>query len=114
MRYRGDMTIPFDTHAFVKKLTPAGVSEAQAEVHAEALGELVIERLATREDIAALKDELRALEERLEARIGTLEARIGTLVTKEELKDLELRLTLRFGAMLAAAVAVIAALVKLL
>ena len=107
MGYRGGMRIPFDTHAFVKKLTAAGVSEAQAEVHAEALGELVIERLATRDDIAALKDELRALEERLEARFGTL-------ATKEELKDLELRLTLRFGAMLAAAVAVIAALVKLL
>ena len=76
--------IPFDTHAFVKKLTAAGVPEPQAEVHAEALGELVFERLVT-------KDDLRA-----------------------ELKAVELRLTLRFGAMLTAAVAIITVLVKLL
>ena len=76
--------IPFDTHAFVKKLTAACVPEPQAEVHAEALVEVVFERLVT-------KDDLRA-----------------------ELKAVELRLTLRFGAMLTAAVAVITVLVKLL
>ena len=87
--------IPFDTHAFVKELTAAGVPEPQAEVHARVPAEVVIDRLATKED-------LRALEERLLAHIDG------------RLKDLELRLTLRFGIMLAAAVAIIAALNKLL
>jgi hypothetical protein len=77
-------TIPFDTHAYVKKLVAAGAPERQAEVHAEAMAELVFERLATKEDL-----------------------RTG-------LQALELRLTLRFGVMLAAAVAITTALVKLL
>jgi hypothetical protein len=84
-------SIPFDTHAFVKKLVAAGVPEQQAEVHAEIMAEVVIERLAT-------KDDLRGLEDRLDTK----------------LKDLEMRLTFRFGAMLAATVAITTALVKLL
>lgn len=83
--------IPFDTHAYVKRLVAAGVPEAQAEVHAQVFGELVIEQLATKADLQALELRLRG-----------------------ELKDLELRITLRFGAMLAAAVATVVALVKLL
>ena len=79
-----DHSIPFDTHAYVKRLKAAGVPEAQAEVHAEAIAELVNEQLAT----------------------------------KRDLRELELRLkhdlTLRLGAVAVAAVAVVAALVKLL
>ena len=101
------MRIPFDTHAFVKELIAAGVPENQAEVHARLMSEMVIERLATKDDLKLLKDDLKLLEERLGARINTL-------ATKDELKDLELRLTLRFGAMLAAAVAVTVTLVKIL
>jgi len=81
----------FDTHAFVKRLTAAGMPEAQAEILAEEQARLIDERLATKADIAALKADLRALEERL-----------------------EYRLTIRLGAMLAVAVAIVAALVKLL
>lgn len=44
-------TIPFDTHAYVKKLTAAGLPEAQAEVQAEAIAELVNDQLATKRDI---------------------------------------------------------------
>ena len=36
------------------------------------------------------------------------------LATKQDLKELELRLTIRLGAMMAASIAIIAALVKLL
>ena len=39
---------------------------------------------------------------------------LSRLATKTDLKDMELGLTLRFGAMLAAAVAIVVALVKLL
>ena len=77
-------TIPFDTHAFVKKLESVGFTEAQAEVQAEALAELVNSELAT----------------------------------KRDLHEMELRLkhdlTLRMGAVTTAAVAIFAALVKLL
>jgi hypothetical protein len=83
--------IPFDTHAYVKRLVAAGVPEAQAEIHAQVFAEVVIEHLATKEDLLALEQRLRA-----------------------EMKDLELRLTLRFGGMLAVAVAITVALGKLL
>ena len=71
--------ISFDTLAYAKKLIEAGVPAKQAEVHAEALAEMVDEQLTT----------------------------------KRDLKELEMRLIIRIGAMLAAAVAIIATLVKL-
>ena len=54
----------FDTHAFVKRLTAAGMPEAQAEVLADEQVRLIDDRLATKEDIAKLqaatKEELQA------------------------------------------------------
>ena len=110
-------SIPFDTHAFVKELIAAGVPEAQAEVHARVLGEMVVEHFATKDDIARVREDIDRVREdigRVREDIGRVRDGLRAYATKEDLKDLELRLTLRFGAMLAAAVAVIAALVKLL
>jgi hypothetical protein len=45
----------FDTHAFVKRLTAAGMPEAQAEVLADEQVRLIDDRLATKEDIAKLQ-----------------------------------------------------------
>ena len=72
--------IMFDTHAFVKELTQAGMPEKQAEVLAHSQTKLIDEKLAT----------------------------------KQDLKELELRLTLRLGSMMVVAIGVVAALVKLL
>ena len=88
-------SIAFDTHAFVKELTEAGMPEVQAEVLARSQAKLINEQLATKQD---LKD----LEERL----------------RRDMKELELRLkhdlTVRLGSMMVIAVGVVAALVKLL
>ena len=73
-------TIVFDSHAFVKELTEAGMPEAQAEVLARSQANLIDEKLAT----------------------------------KEALKKLELRLTMRLGSMMVVAVGVVATLVELL
>ena len=73
-------TIVFDTHAFVKELTQAGMPEAQAEVLARSQATLIDEKPAT----------------------------------KQDLKELELRLTIRLGSMMVVAIGVVAALVKLL
>ena len=56
------MALPaFDTHAYVKRLRNAGVSEeqaeAQAELQAQVLSSLVTEKLATKEDLANLRKE---------------------------------------------------------
>ena len=81
----------FDTHAFIKRLTAAGMPVDQAAVLADEHARLLGEQLATKQDVALLRSDLVVLEQRI--------------------KD---QLTIRVGGMLAAAVAVIAALVKLL
>ena len=77
-------SIAFDTHAFVKELTEAGMPEAQAEILARSQAKLINEELATKRDLKEL--ELR----------------------------LKHDLTVRLGSMMVIAVGVVAALVKLL
>ena len=83
--------IPFDTLGYAKKLKEAGFTEAQAEVQAEALAHIIDERLATKQDIVALRRDLKELEIRL----------------KHDL-------TLRLGGMMMAGIVIVATLVKLL
>jgi len=80
-------SIPFDTHKFVKRLTEAGMPEAQAEILADEQASLIDHRLATKRDIADIK---------------------------RDLKELESRLTIRLGGMLVTGIAVVATLIKLL
>jgi len=74
----------FDTLAYAKKLKAAGFTEQQAEVQAEAIFEMIDEKLATKRD-------LRELEERLMNKI-----------------------TIRMGSMMIAAVTILAVLIKIL
>lgn len=76
--------ITFDTHAYIKKLTAVGMPEEQAEVQAQAIAELVTDRLVTKEDL------------------------------DRSLKELEYRLIIRLGSIMVVAVSLIAALVKIL
>ena len=84
-------TLAFDTHAFVKEMTQAGMPEAQAEVLARSQATLIDEKLATKQDLKELEARLR-----------------------HDMKELELRLTIRLGSMMVVAIGVVAALVKLL
>ncbi len=77
-------TITFDTHAYIKKLKTVGVPEEQAEVQAQAIAELVTDRLVTKDDL------------------------------ERGLKELEYRLVIRLGSMIVVAIGVVATLVKLL
>ena len=76
--------ITFDTHAYIKKLTAVGMPEEQAEVQAQAIADLVTDRLVTKEDL------------------------------ERGLKELEYRLIIRLGGMIVVALSLIATLVKLL
>lgn len=51
-------TTTFDTLAYSKKLKAAGMPEQQADIQAEALFELVDEKLATKKDLELLKKDL--------------------------------------------------------
>ncbi len=79
--------LPFDTLAYAKKLIAVGFTNEQAEVQAEAIADLINENLATKRDIEELKLEMKATENRI---------------------------VIKLGAMMAANIAIIAALVKLL
>ena len=128
-------TLTFDTHAFVKELTQAGMPEEQAEVLARSQAMLIDEKLATKQDlkelelrlkrdIQELKRDMKELETRLVRDMQEMEANL-----KRDMKELEMRLTrdmqemelrlkhdltVRLGSMMVVAIGVVAALVKLL
>ena len=84
-------TISFDTLAYAKKLMVAGFTQQQAEVQAEALVEIIDEKLATKQDIKETEKILR-----------------------HEMREMEQRIIIRIGAMLVATIAVLVSLLKLL
>ena len=101
--------LAFDTLAYSKKLRSAGFTEVQAEIQAETIAELIDDKLATKQDILALKRDMKEMEISLKRDMKEME-----LTLKKDIKDSELRLTVRFGAMLTAGIAITATLVKLL
>ena len=84
-------TTTFDTLGYFEKLKAAGFTEEQAKAQANALREVIEERLVTKGDLVQME-----------------------LRLTSEMQKLELRMTLKLGAMMAASVANVAALVKLL
>ena len=89
--------ITFDTLEFTESLKSPGFNESQAKGMAVAIQKVQqanLEALATKADITGVKRDLQEL------------------ATKRDLAEQELRLTLRFGGMLAVAVAVIVMLGK--
>jgi hypothetical protein len=52
--------ISFNTLAYAKRLIAAGVPSKQAEVQAEALAEIIDERIATKQDLKELESRITA------------------------------------------------------
>ena len=113
-------TMTFDTLSYAKKLKSVGFTEEQAEVQVEILAQIIDERLATKQDILALRRDMKELETSLRREMEEIRRDMKEMETslRRDMKEMELRLkhdlTLRLGAMLAAGIAIIAALVKLL
>src|SRR3954453_21580282 len=91
----------FDTLSYARRLKQAGLPEAQAEAIADATRELVVQDVATKSDLAALKAELKA-------DMAAVEQRLTALIETQGL-----RLTIRLGGLIAIGVAVLAAIIKL-
>ena len=94
-------TITFDTLKFAQRLEKAGATREYAIAEAEALSEVFesgTQELATKADLLATKT--------------VLQADISQL--RAEMREMELRMTIKLGGMIAASIAVTAALVKLL
>ncbi|HEX8626505.1 MAG TPA: coiled-coil domain-containing protein [Allosphingosinicella sp.] len=97
--------VAFDTHAFVKRLEAAGMSVTQAEALADAMGDIVLQSITTKADLREVDLGIRAEMKELSA---SLRAEMNEF--RKELKDLELRLTLRMLGMTAATIAILASL----
>ena len=105
----------FDTHAFVKRLTGAGMPEDQAEVLANGQSDLY-ERLVTKEyfeftlnhELEKLKAELKHDIEKVQANLEQVKAEL-----KRDIKEMEQKLTVKLGAFLVIGVTVLSVLDKL-
>jgi len=84
------MAYAMDTLGYAKRLRDAGLSQQQAEAHAEAARDFVMAELVTKTD--------------LQTAVQLLEAKIDAQT---------LRLTVRLGGLLAAGIAILAAVQKL-
>lgn len=80
--------VAFDTHAVIKRLQTAGMDYGQAEAVSDAVSTIALGPLANKTDLKRIANELRI-----------------------ELRDLEQRLTVRMGAMEAATVTILGALI---
>ena len=136
------MAVAFDTLKAATRLqNEAGFNEKQARVLVATLAEGIGENLATKEDVAILRSEVTALRSEmatkedlailrsematkedvaiLRSEVTALSSEVATLrsempVLRGEMRELEQRMTIRLGAMIAAAVGIIVALDKLL
>ena len=88
-------TITFDTHKFVRKLRTAGFDEGQAEAVADAFSEAQGEaELATKADIVSLHRDIDDV--------------------RRDMREMEQRLIINLGGLIAFAIGIVAVLVKLL
>ena len=115
----------FDTHAFVKRLTKAGMPEDQAEVLAKGQSDLY-QRLVTKQHFEfTLKHELEKLRAELKHDIDKVQANLEKLRAelkyelettrtelKRDIKEMEQKLTIRLGAFLGISVTVLALIIK--
>src|SRR5437870_11085074 len=99
----------FDTLSYARRLRQAGVPEAQAEAMADATRELVMQDVATKGDVTALRSDIAGLEQRFRPDLLALEQRLTTAMD-----TLSLRLTVRMGIVLAAGLSLMTALIGLL
>lgn len=98
----------FDTFKFVERLERAGVprehAAAIAEAQRDAMAETLSSELTTRGDLAAAKADLKA---------DVVAVRSDLEGLRKDLQALELRLTVKLGAFVVAAVGVLIAVLKL-
>lgn len=98
----------FDTLAYANKLKAAGIdaklAEAQAEANAEMISTLLEDGLATKQDLFSLQSNL---EKKFILDNASLKQEL-----KQDIKDLEIRLTLRLGGIVIGSAALMTALLS--
>ena len=126
-------SIAFDTHAFVKHLTQAGMDEQQAEALVEYQTQLINDSLATRLDIEEVKKEIAEVKrevEEVKREVAEVKKEVETLrlETRESIEALRLetkesmekvtidmhKMELRLMSIIVITIGVFATLIKLL
>ncbi len=128
-------SVLFDTHAYVRRLQMGGLSSEQAEAHADALLLAMRGGTLTKIDIqefeGRVKDDFRlqakqvdALRSELKEDIHSLDRKIEAVrselkkedlnTSRREFREMETRMTLNFGLMLAAGLCIFLTLEKFL
>ena len=96
----------FDTLTYAKKLQEAGFTEQQAEAQAEALRAVVEENLATKLDLKEMEGRLLHEIELVRRDIKEMDAAV-----RHDMKEMEMRTTLRLGGLVVAGVTVLGAMI---
>jgi hypothetical protein len=120
------MALAFDSLSFARYLRDRGIPQSQSEALADAVRNFVMVNLATQEDILSVRQDLANVRNQLEASLAKSRGELQTSLPnvrnelqtfKQDLQaaldNLALRLTVRFGIMLAAGIAALGAIVKL-
>ncbi len=117
------MARALDTLAYARRLREAGFSEQQAEGQAAALGAVMTDELASKQDLRELATQMtgrfETLERHVDMRLVELERRFEIRLVEfsarfdGRLADLEQRMTLRLGAMFVATIGAAEALARL-
>ena len=112
-------TLTFDTLKFVKTLESAGVPPAQAEALSAAVqGTYEVAELATKSDLreyeSAMRVDLQRLEERIDNKLEKLETGLLHEISdvRREIKEMELRLTIKLGTIVVLALGAFTAISK--
>lgn len=109
--------VTFDTLAYAKRLRGAGLTDEQASVHAEALATALGEILVTKQDLRdlATKEDLHRLELATKEEFAAVRQEMSSEFAsiRQDLRSLELRITLRVGALFSIGIGALAALLKL-
>jgi hypothetical protein len=116
-----------DTHQLVKRLRGVGFTDEQAEALTDTLRgaqNATLSEIVTKTDLALTEQKLNArideVEQKLNARIDGLEQKLNARIDGLEqrlnirIDGLEQRMTIKFGGMAAAAIGIVAVLVRLL
>lgn len=88
------MSVAFDTLKFVEKLEAGGFSHSQAKAAAEAFAEATSQELATKSDLLVIRADISAV--------------------RSEIRELELRMTVKLGGLMVVATGVILAAIRYL
>ena len=92
------MSLAFDTLKFTQRPEQVGVGREQAVAHAELARDMILADVATKADLTGMETALRT-------DLVSMKKDIDS-----SLRELELRMTVKLGAIIAAAVAIVAAL----